>query len=242
MVKTVLVANWTPLRDALSRVEQTTTYSWADLDALVGGFPPSAYVHSAFWKGSRSGWRGFRAADVRVGEKVTFIREGSVISKPTSTRRARVTPPASSMPPADPILAGCVKEKLNHSARARDLYTSDLFRKERAYAERSGVPWFVLSAQHGLVDPDEELEPYDLHLAKTSAAYRQSWGGKVVQQLHHRYPSLDGKVIEIHAGSAYTDAIRDLLVAQAAQVVEPLRGLTHGKRLAWYRAVLEVEL
>ncbi len=42
---------------------------------------------------------------------------------------------------------------------AKDLYVSALFDKERAYAERTGIPWFILSAQHGLVAPDEVLEP-----------------------------------------------------------------------------------
>lgn len=49
--------------------------------------------------------------------------------------------------PADVVLVGCVKRKLSHPAPARDLYTSPLFAKGRAYAEASGAAWFVLSAQ-----------------------------------------------------------------------------------------------
>lgn len=45
---------------------------------------------------------------------------------------------------------------------------------------------------------------------------------------------LAGKVIEIHAGAAYSDAIRDLLKADGSTVLEPLQGLTMGRRLAWY--------
>jgi hypothetical protein len=47
-------------------------------------------------------------------------------------------------------------------AAARDLYRSPLFRKERAYAEQSGVPWFILSAEHGLGAPDEWRTPTQL--------------------------------------------------------------------------------
>jgi len=136
--------------------------------------------------------------------------------------------------PTDLILVACVKQKLDHPAAARDLYTSDLFCKEREYAERSGVPWFVLSAKHGLVDPARELEPYDLHLAKTPAAYRDSWGALVVQHLEEVASPLKGKAIELHAG-AYADAIHDRLVEKGAQVSEPLHGLQLGPRLAWYR-------
>lgn len=38
----------------------------------------------------------------------------------------------------------------------------------------------------------------------------------------------------MHAGSAYTDAIRDRLTEAGATVVEPLAGLTMGARLHWY--------
>jgi hypothetical protein len=217
------------------------TYSWAELDALVGGLPRSAYVHSAFWKGARSGWPGFTTVNVRVGEEVTFVRDGSALPARKASASTQPVPQGSSAAPADLILIACVKQKLDHPAPARDLYTSDLFRKEREYAARSGVPWFVLSAKHGLVDPDEQLEPYDLHLAKTPAAYRDSWGARVVLQLEGLESPLDGKVIELHAGAAYADAIRDRLAGRGAQVREPLQGLQLGPRLAWYRRTLAVD-
>ncbi len=75
LVDTSAVANWTPLRVALSAVENSVTFSWADLDSLVGGLPRSAHAHSAFWKGARSGWPGFTAVNVRIGDEVTFVRE-----------------------------------------------------------------------------------------------------------------------------------------------------------------------
>jgi hypothetical protein len=51
------------------------------------------------------------------------------------------------------ILLGCVKRKRDHPATAKDLYSSPLWAGRRAYAESSGVPWLILSAKHGLVDP-----------------------------------------------------------------------------------------
>ena len=48
----------------------------------------------------------------------------------------------------------CVKSKGTRPAAAKDLYISPLFRNERAYAERAGVPWFILPGEHGLVAPD----------------------------------------------------------------------------------------
>jgi hypothetical protein len=135
---------------------------------------------------------------------------------------------------ADLLLIGCVKLKLERPAPARDLYTSALFRKERDYAERSGLPWFILSAEHGLVAPETVLAPYDLRLSQAPSAYRREWGHRVLTQLREVASPLAGKVIEIHAGAAYTDATRDLLRADGATVHEPLQGLTMGRRLSWY--------
>ncbi len=66
------------------------------------------------------------------------------------------------------VLIGCVKTKLGHGAPAKDLYVSDYFAKMRAYAEASGRPWFILSAEHGLVSPEEWLEPYERYLPDTA--------------------------------------------------------------------------
>ncbi len=132
------------------------------------------------------------------------------------------------------LLLGCVKGKGERAARARELYVSDLFRKRRAYAEAAGHSWFILSAQHGLVAPDDVLEPYDMALGKQSAVYRGRWGHQVVQALQHRLGPLSETTFEVHAGAPYVEAIRGPLQAAGALVVLPLRGLRQGQQLAWY--------
>lgn len=232
--KTLEVAEWTRLRIVLAEVEHSATFTWAELDALVDGLPRSAYNHAAFWRGARSGWPGFSTADVRVGESVTFVRRGAALPSPARGSLPRPVAGRDDSTQPDVILIGCVKRKLPTAAPARDLYVSPLFHKGRAYAERAGVPWFILSAQHGLVAPDDELEPYDLRLSATSRQYRREWGGGVVAALCKALGSIDGLSIEVHAGSAYVDSIRDELRSAGATVVEPLAGLALGPRLAWY--------
>jgi hypothetical protein len=58
-------------------------------------------------------------------------------------------------------LVGCVKSKQSQAAPARELYVSPLFRGRRAWVERTCDRWFILSAKHGLVEPDRVLAPYD---------------------------------------------------------------------------------
>lgn len=62
------------------------------------------------------------------------------------------------------FIVPCGDAKLSHAAPARDLYTGSQFRYvfplAEAAAERTGGEVFILSALHGLVEPDRVLEPY----------------------------------------------------------------------------------
>ncbi len=82
---------------------------------------------------------------------------------------------------SDVLLIDRVKIKRDRPAPARELFTSPLFARRLAYAEAVGRPWFVLSAKHALVEPDELLTPYDVYLAEQSRDYRTAWGAWVVQ-------------------------------------------------------------
>lgn len=177
------MADWSPLRNTLASVDDRLTIAWDELDALVGGLPRSAYQHSAFWKGDRSGWPGFSTVNVRVGEAVTFVRRLPAPGAPTTARAMAGARQESTVTAADLLLVGCVKRKLDRPAPARDLYTSALFRKERDYAERSRLRWYMLSAEHGLVAPETVLAPYDLRLTRTPQAYRREWGERVLKQV-----------------------------------------------------------
>lgn len=136
--------------------------------------------------------------------------------------------------PADVVLVGCVKTKLGHGAPAKNLYVSDYFTKMRTYAEASGRPWFILSAEHGLVGPDEWLEPYERYLPDTSREYRRAWAEKVAEQLEAALGSLSGMVFDVHAGATYVESVEGALGARGAQVVDQLTGLSFGRRLSWY--------
>lgn len=140
---------------------------------------------------------------------------------------------------ADIVLVSCVKTKQAEAAKAKDLYTSDLFRKERSYAERVGVPWYILSAEYGLVAPDQWVSSYERYLPEESQAYRDAWGLKVVADLEQIEGPLQGKVIEIHAAIPYIAAIRSGLQSRGAIITEPWRGLGGiGKIKHWYGVIL----
>ncbi len=134
------------------------------------------------------------------------------------------------------ILVGCVKSKCDAPSAAKDLYDSPLWRSRRAYAERSGVDWYILSAKHGLVDPEKTIAPYNLALTDLRAAERRTWSQRVLDDLAARVPVLRGSTIEIHAGKAYADfGLEDGLCMAGAKVRRPLAHTPGiGAQIAWY--------
>jgi hypothetical protein len=94
--------------------------------------------------------------------------------------------------------------------------------------------WFILSAEHALLSPDQLVAPYERHLPDTPRSYRTAWGLWAVERLALLAGPLDGRVVEVHAGAAYLDAISAPLLAKGAVVVDRLKGMRYGMRLAWY--------
>jgi hypothetical protein len=56
------------------------------------------------------------------------------------------------------VLVSCVKSKLSHPAKARDLYISTLFKSNLEYACRQNPDGiYILSAKYGLLELDRKL-------------------------------------------------------------------------------------
>jgi hypothetical protein len=131
-----------------------------------------------------------------------------------------------------------VKTKLDHPAAARDLYASTLFRGRLAYVEATCDRWFVLSAKHGLVTPDEVFEPYEETLNHKSVEAKRDWAARVVVQLIESV-DIPGTVFEVHAGAAYRNfGLVAGLRGRGATVEIPTEHLGQGKQLEFYRQSL----
>lgn len=80
-------------------------------------------------------------------------------------------------------LVGCVKSKRSPPSPAKELYTSPVFTGARRAVESGCNLWFILSAEHGLLDPDTVTEPYDRTLATVSRRRRREWRAAVLSAL-----------------------------------------------------------
>ncbi len=137
------------------------------------------------------------------------------------------------MQPSGPTvyLVSCVSQKRGQACAARDLYVSDLFRKARRHAEGSGCPWFILSAEHGLVAPGQVIAPYERTLNSMRATDRRAWGERVAAQLAEAIPSLS-RVVFL-AGKRYREFLARHLASRGVAVSVPMDGLRIGEQLSW---------
>lgn len=243
-----MAADWQALRRYLSAQGDRVELSWQDLDAIVGGMPASAINHVAWWGGDRPHTRAWRAAGFEVesrqpGTSVAFVRSASSVAEVLEEHAgAQPDTPVASIPgvgehPTRVLLVSCSKTKRDRPSAAKDLYASPRFAKARLYAEHAGAPWFILSAEHGLVGPDEWLAPYDRYLPDTPRAYRRVWGEWVAARLSLLLDGLGGCTIEIHAGQEYVEPLHEPLRAAGATIQLPLAGLSLGSQLQWYGRV-----
>lgn len=119
-------------------------------------------------------------------------------------------------------LITCVSSKKREKLPAKDLYDSPYFGAMRRYAESRGYPWFILSAKHGLLEPDTVIDPYDER-------------GLTVEQSKEIAASLSEKGVEtlrLTGGTDYTDTLVPELELEGIDVIEVCRGMGIGERMA----------
>jgi hypothetical protein len=134
-------------------------------------------------------------------------------------------------------LVSCVKSKQENAAIPKNLYTSDYFHKMRRYAEQTHDEWWILSAKHGLLNPDgDPINPYDDTLTGASVTRKREWAKQVVSELREA-GILDGNThLVIHAGKSYYGELLPLLGdSDVAEITIPTEGLAIGETLAWYK-------
>jgi hypothetical protein len=139
-----------------------------------------------------------------------------------------VTDERGALPPALPLksherrvrvieigLVSCTKSKRDTPAPPGELYdTSTLFQKASAYAERTHDEWYVLSAKHGLLDPDgPAIEPYDETLTGATVDERTAWAERVAAEPEEAGLLRDDVTLVFHAGQDYTDPLTELVEA-----------------------------
>lgn len=133
------------------------------------------------------------------------------------------------------VLISCASQKLSERAKAKDIYVSTLFKLNLGYAKKlEPDDIFILSAKHGLLTLEREIEPYEQTLNNMSAHEVKQWASQVLEQLCHRC-SIDETTFIFLAGERY----RRYLLPYLKDVQIPLKGLGIGKQLQKLKELVE---
>lgn len=136
------------------------------------------------------------------------------------------------------VLVACGSSKLPFVRPARELYDGNLFRLHREYAEvMLGEPWLIMSAKHGLVVPERELEPYDQSLTQMTKAERESWSAGIQARLLEQ--TRPGDELIVLAGQLYYQGWKEALEKEGRLVKVLFERMPIGKRLAALKRELE---
>jgi hypothetical protein len=133
-------------------------------------------------------------------------------------------------------LVSCVSKKEEYATEARDIYISPWFKKARAYVEKVGSEWFILSARYGLLEPTQVIAPYDETLKFMPRRERKKWADAVLYDLGGEVSR--GYTVIFLAGISYREFLAEPLKQMGVKVQVPMEGLSIGKQNQWLKRKL----
>lgn len=81
---------------------------------------------------------------------------------------------------------GCSKKKRGIPCEAREMYRGSLFLKSMEYCIREGFVVYILSAEHGLLEPSSIISPYEKTLNAMTKKEKKEWAIRVSGQLKEK--------------------------------------------------------
>jgi hypothetical protein len=159
----------------------------------------------------------------------------------------------------DLVIVSCSSTKRATATEAADLYTSQLFKACRQWAEANGKAWAIASALHGVISPQRMTEPYDRELRTNEhksrfrvlcESYLRDWvlitqRRRGLAKVHttkagnkiYRIDRDNGRKLRVAvlAGEKYAAELRQIFARFDVEVVEPMAGMQIGERLAYLR-------
>jgi len=140
------------------------------------------------------------------------------------------------------VIVPCSKRKIwdskpdAGSVAAKDAYISPYFKLCRAFAEKYGDQWLILSAKYGVIQPDFLIENYDIHFkAKTQQGVISS---ETVNSQLQSFGVEDFHRIIFLGGKAYHEVLERAL-GRSRKLYNPLLGLPIGLRQKRLKAWLK---
>jgi len=129
------------------------------------------------------------------------------------------------------VLLMCGKNKFSSKTRVKDLYISERFQKSIEYARQitSEDNIFVLSAKHGLLELEKEIEPYDKSIYNMDNIEKIEWANNVINQLEKYSNINEDKYIFLTDNFYCQDIYKNLINYEL-----PLNGLSNNDHKKWF--------
>lgn len=136
------------------------------------------------------------------------------------------------------VFIACGSKKHSYKTKAKELYTSTLFKLSFAFAQiLQPDEIFILSAKHGLVGIDQELEPYEQTLNTMPAHQVKEWAAHARGQMKAKGIDFENDEAIFLAGEKY----RKYLLPYFQHTYVPLQGLRIGKQLQYLKNKIDYE-
>lgn len=134
-------------------------------------------------------------------------------------------------------LIPCCGPKDSNAKTARDLYTSDLFKKNAEYADNNFDAWYILSAEYGILQLHDTVETYDKKLKRGK---NEDWSDAVLGDFMTRVvtdfegESWEDIEVVFMCGESYRSGWESTLQERFETSI-PMKGLEIGEQKSWLK-------
>jgi len=137
-------------------------------------------------------------------------------------------------------LVAAAKQRRGGVCQAREQFElSPVFRRARDYCERAYDEWYILSAGHALLTPQQVIGPDGAHLHTLLAEERWRWAQQTAARLTERQrQSSEPLVFVLYASQRYAELL--LRAAPDLPLEQPLSGMALRERVRWFDERLQV--
>lgn len=126
----------------------------------------------------------------------------------------------------------CTNQKAKIPGKARDVWSGSHFQFTLAHAERYYDMVVILSYKYGLIEPDFDIEPYDINIKDSSPREKLEWWWLLRPQIAE-LSSMMPDLLAIYTGNYERERIVDEFVKNGVEdIIIPWKGLGIGERMA----------
>ena len=126
----------------------------------------------------------------------------------------------------------CTNQKSDIPGPAKEVWQGSHFQLTLAHAEVFYDKVYVMSFKYGMIDPDMEIEPYDINIKFANARQRLEWWWRVRDDIKRIVTEDDPELVAVYTGNFDRERImREFVRNGFRNVIVPWEHNTIGQRM-----------